>query len=169
MLLNQIKGRGKPSSPIPASARKPNDFKVSGGGQREFGMDVRFRGRLAVAVRTPRATGLGANAEGFVDDGFDGARASSAFGAAAEAAIDLLGTARQAIRGADSVADIMVGQDVAGTDNHTNDKPIGGARAHRYLRPAQDAKGKSVFSSDSKLIPNSDWNESKNPHGSGTT
>jgi hypothetical protein len=33
--------------------------------------------------------------------------------------------------------------------------------AHRYLRRRQDAKGKSVFSSDSKLTPYQDWNESK--------
>jgi hypothetical protein len=31
----------------------------------------------------------------------------------------------------------------------------------RYLRPRRDAKGKTVFSSDSKLMRYSDWNESK--------
>jgi hypothetical protein len=98
-------------------------------------MDVRFRSRPA--VRAPGAAGLGASAEGFVDDGLDGARASSAFGAAAKAAIDLFGTARQAIRGADSAADIMVGEDVAGTDDHTNGEPIGGG-----------CEGPSIFKTD---------------------
>ena len=130
-------------------------------------MDVRFRRR--VAVRASGTAGLGAGTEGLVDDGLDGAGATAAFGAAAEAAIDLLGIAPSAIRSADGVADIMVGQDVTGANDHQNSGPKRVARAHRYLRPRQDAKGKSVFSSDSKLIPDPDWNESKNPYGSGTT
>jgi hypothetical protein len=139
----------------------PAILQVSGGSQRELGMDMRFRSRLA--VRAPGTAGLGASPKGLVDDGLDGARAPAAFGAAPEAAIDLLGIARQIIRGADSTADIMVGEDVTGADDHQNGEPIRGARAHRYLRPRQDAKGKSVFSSDSKLIPDPDWNESKKP------
>jgi outer membrane protease len=43
-------------------------------------------------------------------------------------------------------------------------KPAGPFREKvpiRYLRPRQDAKGKTAFSSDSKLMLYSDWNESK--------
>jgi hypothetical protein len=35
----------------------------------------------------------------------------------------------------------------------------------RYLRVRRDAKGKSAFSSDSKLMRHSDWNESKKASG----
>jgi outer membrane protease len=31
----------------------------------------------------------------------------------------------------------------------------------RYSRAPRDAKGKTVFSSNSKLMPDTDWNESK--------
>ena len=34
-------------------------------------------------------------------------------------------------------------------------------RPHRYLRARRDAKGKAVFSSNSKLMPGKHWNESK--------
>jgi hypothetical protein len=58
----------------------------------------------------------GGGAERFIHDASDGAHAASALGAAAQAAIDLAGPARR--RGGDGSADILVGQDVAGTDNH---------------------------------------------------
>jgi hypothetical protein len=86
-------------------------------------MDVRFRAGLAVGASG--AAGLGAGTEGFINDGLDGARASATFGAATKAAIDLLYTARQIFRGADRTADIVVGQDVTGTDNHANGGSIG--------------------------------------------
>ena len=44
----------------------------------------------------------------------------AAFGAAAEAAIDLLRMAHDVIGAADGVAHIVVGDDVAGTDDHGN-------------------------------------------------
>jgi outer membrane protease len=34
-------------------------------------------------------------------------------------------------------------------------------RPHRYLRARRDAKGKAAFSSNSKLMPDQYWNESK--------
>jgi hypothetical protein len=70
-------------------------FQVSGDG---------FEGQIGVCmplgmpmhrgpgVRTSGAARLGACPERLVDDGLDGARAAAAFGAAAKAAIDLLGT-----------------------------------------------------------------------------
>ena len=69
---------------------------VSGGSERELGMVVRFRLRFAVpASGTAR---LSAIAQGLVNDGFDGTRASAAFNAATQAVIDLLRTARQIFR-----------------------------------------------------------------------
>ena len=90
-----------------------------------------FLGRLVVgggvAVGAAQTAGLGTRAERFVDDGLDGAGAAAAFGAAAETAIDLLRMARQVAGCADGIADIMVAEDVAGTDDHEFGGPIGDA------------------------------------------
>ena len=51
-----------------------------------------------LAVRAAGAASLGASAQSLVNDGLDGARASAAFGAATEAAIDLLGTTGKVLR-----------------------------------------------------------------------
>ena len=119
--------------------------------------------RIHPAVGASGTAGLGASAQRLVDDGLDGARTAATFGAAAEAAIDLLGITRKVFRGIYSTADIVVAKDVTGTDNHKSGRPIGDAVPMRYLSGRPDAKGKTVFSSDSKLIPDSDWNESKRP------
>ena len=71
-----------------------------------------------------RLAGHGAFTERLVNDGLDGARASAAFGAAAETAIDLLGITRQLFSRADGVADIVVAEDVAGTNNHENGRAL---------------------------------------------
>jgi len=101
-------------------------FEVSGesfeGG---FGVHVRVRIRQEVrnhlaAVRASGAAGLGAGTEGVVNDGLDGTRASATLGAAAETAVDLLGIARELFRRVDGVTDIVVAEDVAGTNNHEN-------------------------------------------------
>ena len=78
-------------------------------------------------MRTAGAAGLGAGAERFVNDGLDGARATTAFGAATEAAIDLLRMARQVTRYANGIADVVVAEDVAGTNDHEVGGPIGDA------------------------------------------
>ena len=97
-------------------------FRVLGSGfERESGVDVRFRRGLA--MRASGTAGLGASPKGFVNDGLDGTSAPPAFGAAAKAAVELLGIAGQIFRGADGTADIMVGEDVAGTNNHEALKP----------------------------------------------
>src|SRR5689334_23374764 len=59
-----------------------------------------------------------AGAERLVDDRLDSACATAACCAAAKAAIDVLGIARKLIRRADGVANILVADDVAGTDDH---------------------------------------------------
>jgi hypothetical protein len=81
---------------------------------------------MAVAVRTTGAAGLGAGTERLINDGFDGARASATFGAATEATINLLGMARKIFSGPDGVADIVVAEDVAGTNDHEGGALIGG-------------------------------------------
>lgn len=86
----------------------------------ELGVDVRF----GLVVRTSGLAGLGAGAERFLDDSLDRTCAAAAFDAATEAAIDLPGIARQLIRRADGMTDIVVGEDVAGTDNHEDAKPL---------------------------------------------
>ena len=70
------------------------------------------------AVRAVRLAGPRTCPERLVDDGLDGARAPATFCAAAEAAINLLGVTRKVVRVAHGIADIMVAQDVAGTDDH---------------------------------------------------
>ena len=137
----------------------PASLRVrSGGGERELDMDGRIGSGLA--VRTPRTTGFGAGAKRFVDDGLDGARAPAAFGAAAEATVNLFGIPRQVRSCTHGTTDIVVTQNVAGTDNHEPLEPSM-MRPHRYLRARRDAKGKAAFSSNSKLMPGKYWNESK--------
>ena len=63
------------------------------------------------------ATGLGA-AERFVHDAADGAGASPALGAAAEAAIDLAGGAWRSRITGKYRPDVVVGEHVAGADDH---------------------------------------------------
>jgi len=69
---------------------------VSGGSERELGIDIRLRAPLA--VRTSRAAVLGASPKRLVNNALDGARAPATFGAAAEAAIELSGIAGQIFR-----------------------------------------------------------------------
>jgi hypothetical protein len=68
-----------------------------------------------------------ARSQRLVDDGLDGPRAATAFRAAAEAAIELLGASRKIVSRAYGLTNIMVAQDVAGTDNHENAKTFGDA------------------------------------------
>jgi len=87
---------------------------------RKIGRRRRLGVAMGVAVRAAGAAGLGASAQCLVDDGLDGSRAAAALGAAAEAAVELLGVAGKALvlRGLDDTADVVVAQHVAGTDDH---------------------------------------------------
>ena len=69
-------------------------------------------------MRTAGLAGFCASAEGVVDDRLDGACAPAALGAAAEAAIDLLGIAQRVVSSADGMANIVVAEDVTGADDH---------------------------------------------------
>ena len=104
---------------------------VSGGSERELGIDIGLRARPA--MRASRATGLGASPEGLVNDGLDGTRAPATFSAATKAAIELLGIARKVFRDIDGTTDIVVAEDVAGTNNHEEGGLTGDAEPTRYL------------------------------------
>jgi hypothetical protein len=131
MFLNQFDGesnRCRKKAVRTANLRGSGRF--SAGRERELLND--FLGRLVVggvdvAVGAAGAALLGAGAERLVNDGLDGARAPAAFGAAAEATIDLLGIPRQVPGRAHGVTDIVVADNVAGTDNHKDGGPIGDA------------------------------------------
>jgi hypothetical protein len=97
-------------------------LEVSGGSERELGVDMRLR--VLLAVRASGVASLCAGTESFVDDGLDSARASAAFNAAAKATIDLLGIARKVFRSVDGIADVVVAEDVAGTNNHESGRTL---------------------------------------------
>jgi hypothetical protein len=120
----------------------------SAGGERELG-GLFGRGMV---MRAARATGLGAGAQGLVDDGLDGTRAAAAFGAAAKTTVELLDVSRQVRSYADGIADIVVAEDVTGTDNHENRAGPSVMQSDRYWGLRVDAKGKTALSSNSKLI-----------------
>ena len=70
-----------------------------------------------------RATGAAfprTGAQRFGDDLLDGPCAAPAFGAAPEASVNLLGRTRQVVRCGDGRADVVIGQYVAGTNDHKN-------------------------------------------------
>ena len=83
--------------------------------------DQILRGQLArMVMRAADVARPCAGPKCFVDDGLDGARATAAFGAATEAAVHLLGIAREVFSHAHRTADIVIGKNVAGADNHGN-------------------------------------------------
>jgi len=110
-------------------------------------------------VRAPRTAGFGASTQSLVDDRLDGARASAAFGAATEAAINLLGAARE-IRRTDGTADIVVGEDVTGTNNHGSGRSRGDATATmtQILKSATGCKRKSRLFKLFQTDPDTRWN-----------
>ena len=61
---------------------------------------------------------LDAETEFLFDDGVDGARATTAIGAATKAAIELLGISRQGPAAAHGIADVVVAEHVTGTNDH---------------------------------------------------
>jgi hypothetical protein len=120
--------------------RNERVFQISGSRERELAVNMRLRG--CMAVRASGTTGLGAGAKRLVDDGLDGARATPALGAAAEAPIDLLGIAGKVFCGIDGATDIVVADDIAGTNNHENGRPFGDARTS-ILKAAAGCKRKN--------------------------
>jgi hypothetical protein len=91
--------------------------QISGSSERELTLVLI---RPATAVRASRLAGLGAGAESLFNNGLDRGGAPTAFDAATKAAIDLPRIAWKILRSVDSAADIVVAEDVAGTNNHGN-------------------------------------------------
>ena len=69
-------------------------------------------------------TGLRAGPQRIVDDGLDRPRTAAALGAATQAVIDMLGVPQHVVSVIDGVADIVVAEDVAGTNDHENAKDL---------------------------------------------
>lgn len=112
-------------------------------------------------VRTANDTFPGAGAQGVLDDLVDGAGAPAAFGAAAEAAIDLPCRARQVGRSADHAADVLVTQHIAGT-NDQGGFPCDAAVS--ILNAPVQGKAKRInFKQFQTAVvkPSAIWNESK--------
>jgi hypothetical protein len=101
-------------------------------------------GRVA-AVRAAGAAFLDTGAEGFVDDGLDGARTPAAFGAAAEATVNLFRIARQVRGCAYGISDIVVAQNVAGTDNHETVRTFGDATSWIFKRATRCKRKSRIF------------------------
>lgn len=135
-----------------------NEKKSGSRFERELASRLCWLRRL---VGTSGMAGPGASAKRVIDNAFDRPRTSAAFGAAAETAVDLLWMAGKIFRGADGVADIVVAEDVTGTNNHENGARLSLMRHHRYSRKRREAKAKTVFSSNSKLIVRAHWNDSR--------
>jgi hypothetical protein len=106
----------------------------------------------ARAARAGRAAG---SRDRLIHDPADGPRATSALGAATEAAVNLTGGARR-LRSGQHCPDVVVGQHVAGADDHGN--PAFPARFsplcnYRYMTPIVEAKTKRRFCRYSNLSP----------------
>jgi len=94
-------------------------WESSGCSERELGLGlilVRLILVRRLAMRAAGVAGFGAGTKRVVDDRLDRARAAPALHAAAEATIDVLGIPHHV--GADGMANIVVAEDVAGTDDH---------------------------------------------------
>jgi hypothetical protein len=106
---------------------------------------------MGAAVRAARMAGPGAGAQRLIKDLLDAAGAAATFGAAAETSIDLTRRARQIIRNGDGGADIVVAEDVTGTNDHgVNSEPVGDAGAIDIEGTAAMQKEKWPF----QAIPN---------------
>jgi hypothetical protein len=122
---------------------------ISGCGERKLRIDIRARAKRT--VRTSRTARLGARTQRLVHDLFDGAGAPTALGAATKTSINLPRRARRRLCDSHGFAYVVVGEDVAGTNDHGTDEGSLDRSIIGYLRPARDAKEKTVISSNSKL------------------
>ena len=117
------------------------------------GARIRLGLRIVERLGTvgPAAGGV-RGGQSFVHDPADGADAPPALGAAAEAAIDLTGGPRRFVAG-ERRADVVVGQHIAGANDHrdTTRRSIGSTR--NYLRPSKiDFNQKTLLFSYSNLL-----------------
>jgi len=141
-----------PRATVPRKNRwerqKSVDFKGLSAGREREGRGSFLRGLVVGRVAAVRAAGaafLGAGAKRFVDDGLDGARAAAAFGAAAEATVNLLGIPRQVRSCTYGTPDIVVAQDVAGTDNHETARTLGDASPSIFKSATRCKRKSRIF------------------------
>jgi len=125
------------------------DFRRFSAGREREGRGSFLRGLIirsvSVTVRAARAARLGAGAKRFVDDGLDGTRTPAAFGAAAEATVNLFGIPRH-VRGCTyGTTDIVVAQDVAGTDNHETARTLGDASSWIFKSATRCKRKSRIF------------------------
>jgi hypothetical protein len=111
--------------------------KISAGREGELGRfgDLVIRSHC-VAVRATGAAGLRTWAERFVDDRLDRSGAATAFGAATEASINLLGMTHSIVGLGDGGADVVIAQHVTGTNDHGSGRPFGDAPSSIFKGPA---------------------------------
>lgn len=117
MFLNQKAHKDKPSQRGP-NPQETREKEASGGrfNRQEIvllmGVSVRM-----IGVRATRAASLHTRPKSFGHDLLDGARATSALGAAAQAVVNLSSGARKVFAG-HRASYVVIGDDVAGTNNH---------------------------------------------------
>jgi hypothetical protein len=146
MFLNQFGAEINRSSQKAVKMAKINGLQgVLAGRERESCFRGELIGGGAAAVRAARATFLGAGAERFVNDGLDGARAPAAFGAAAEAAVNLFRIARQVRGCAYRIPDIVVAQNVAGTDDHETERTLDDATSSIFKSATRCKRKSRIF------------------------
>jgi hypothetical protein len=122
-------------------------------------LGVMMMGRMRAASRTF----LGACAKRILDDLVDRTGAAAAFGAAAKAAIDLPRRARQAGRSAHRAADVIIAQNIAGTDDQGIFRCDAGSSIVKP-RPLGKAKRLNFKIFQTALVERGPiWNESKQP------
>lgn len=154
------KAQGKPS--------ETEDFvekaEGSGGGLDHDRRGVKRRFHMIVGAARTSGTGCsGTGAKRLVHDFPNGAGATAALRAASQTAIYLARRARRLLRRAHGAAHIVIGKDVAGTNDHVIKRCSRVGTAYRYSRPRRHAKQKHRFSSNSKLRRHrmQIWNRSK--------
>lgn len=95
-----------------------------------------------LAMGASGAASLGAGTQRFVHDLLDGPRATAALGTTTQASIDLPRRAREVLGLGNDVTHVVVGQDIAGANNHGMlEKPVR-TLLNNYGSAAVDAKGK---------------------------
>src|SRR5690349_14665190 len=145
MLLSQFKDEGNRLRGRSRGKAQPGLRKFSAGSEGELGGLGRLViGGHRVAVPAAGAAGLGAGAEGFIDDGLDRARAAAAFGTATEASIDLLGMTHGIVGLGDGGADVVIAQHVTGTNDHGSGRTFSDASSSIFNGPSR-CKGKNRY------------------------
>jgi hypothetical protein len=109
---------------------------------------------VSLAVGASAAAGLGAGAKRFLKDVLDGARTTAALGAATETSVELLGIAGKVVRATNRVADIVIGQDVAGTNDHEKDGPSGGSCSSSVIFDIEERRRMQKEKPRFEAIPN---------------